>query len=263
MSTQNGKRQELGLTQTEAARRAGVSLPTWRRWEADPSQVSEETNAKCRKVLDRDVPTFDVDWSTVEAWRDHPYLTPRQAAALVYELNGFGDLYLAEWLNHQHEPLHDTPPFDQLDRRVMFHVGDNQAWVAEARDHCYAVASGIEKGKLPHDQVACFFDEFVVFAASTIAEETYPDKLDLGLYDQIPTRERRESEDEADWMTGDEDWEDLAEWLVDSSAWDVQAVCGPRGQLSPLVQLALSEHHPFTWFDLPAGGQQVLPSGGR
>lgn len=45
------RRQRLNLTQAEAAERAGVTVATWRRFEADPASVLNEVRSACERVL--------------------------------------------------------------------------------------------------------------------------------------------------------------------------------------------------------------------
>jgi len=45
------QREALGLLQSEAAHRAGVSLATWRRWEEGALNVAPRTAARCESVL--------------------------------------------------------------------------------------------------------------------------------------------------------------------------------------------------------------------
>ena len=54
MTTQSDQRAALGLTQDEAARQAGVSVATWRRWEHDPASVKKDAATACQGVLEGD-----------------------------------------------------------------------------------------------------------------------------------------------------------------------------------------------------------------
>lgn len=64
MTTQSDQRTEIGLTQEQAARRAGVSLATWRRWERDPTSVTEDVRAQCQGALDE---AEDGQWDDLTA----------------------------------------------------------------------------------------------------------------------------------------------------------------------------------------------------
>lgn len=64
MTTQSDQRTEIGLTQEQAARRAGVSLATWRRWERNPDSVTEDVRAQCQEALDE---AEDGQWDDLTA----------------------------------------------------------------------------------------------------------------------------------------------------------------------------------------------------
>lgn len=72
------------------------------------------------------------------AWGECPYLTPRQASSIATVLSTWADLYIREWLREAAEPLHEVPPFDGLDLRVMMLVGENRAWAAKFAERCLA-----------------------------------------------------------------------------------------------------------------------------
>jgi transcriptional regulator with XRE-family HTH domain len=104
-------REKLGLTQSDAARRAGVSFATWRRWEEDPSTVKASTATACAEVLDREASFRSAlaaeQASFIASWEGSPYLTPRQAYAIAGCLDFWADLALGEWLKDP-RPSHST-----------------------------------------------------------------------------------------------------------------------------------------------------------
>ena len=86
MDERTKRRVELELTQEEAARKAGVSLATWRRWELDPGSVSMKTRVACEGVLEA---TSDFERALsksyeafADSWKDSSTLAPRQAYAI-------------------------------------------------------------------------------------------------------------------------------------------------------------------------------------
>ena len=95
MDERTKRRVELELTQEEAARKAGVSLATWRRWELDPGSVSMKTRVACEDVLEA---TSDFERALSKSavaftgsWQDSRRLAPRQAYAIAVELDGWAD----------------------------------------------------------------------------------------------------------------------------------------------------------------------------
>lgn len=235
-------RDALGLTQADAAARAGVSLATWRRWEDDPEGVSPSTRAACERVIAADQRILRAPESIETAWKDCPYLTPRQASAIAGELGVWADLFIGEWLTRTtREPLHEVSPFDQLDLRVMILVNDNRAWAAKAAQRCDAVAGEIERGILPFDRPGCYFDELLMALALRPAQEQMSDMAEL--FENVPARTIAKSDD---WIL-DSDWDAVSDEFDDRSRWDEWEV--PTMDNHPLLAAILNEHHPYSWFD--------------
>ena len=279
--TQTQTREAVGLTQTEAARRARVSLATWRRWETDPTSVSATTATKCRKALlpllsparpsrtaakatgetAPSQPAKDNAWKApfTQAWSDSPILTPRQAYAIAAQLNYWAEAYIGEWDGN--EPLHTLAPFGYLDLRVMLLVGENRAFAALAKERCLAVAKDIERGILPFDRPGCYFDEVLMGIAVNYVPDDFDDKAE-GAFDGIPARSERKVKVQygtldyatgkfeslgEEWAHGDDDWEAVMAAFDDEAQWDdweVPVLIGHR-----LLPAILETRHPFTWFD--------------
>jgi hypothetical protein len=186
-----------------------MSLATWRRWQDDPDAVSANTRTKCERVLDaegavqeRRRQALRDEYEKIERqWKDHPFLTPRQAA-IQTQLDMWQHLYLGEWLEHggaDVEPLHAVSPFDSLDSRVMVHVNDDKAWAHLARQRCIAVRDEMDGGALPFDRDRCFFDEVLMALALAWVIETYEDNEAEGDFDGIAPH------------ADDDDWEVLSD----------------------------------------------------
>lgn len=85
------QREQIGLSQAEAGRLAGVSGVTWKKWEEDPEKVNAATRASCERLLtgkaafNAKVAAEAADFE--QAWGDCPYLTPRQAWAIAGALD--------------------------------------------------------------------------------------------------------------------------------------------------------------------------------
>jgi len=240
MNDRMALRKDLNLTQTAAAARAGVSLATWRRWEADPDSVATDTAGACERVL-RAHPLHRSETArdAIElAWNGDNRITPRQAFALAVVLGLWAD-ELRAWIESPaDEPLHDVGPFAVFDHRVMFYVGENLAFAAATRDRCDAVAREIESGTLPFLRPGRFIDEVLMGAALPTAEAYLNEMPEL--FEDIRPR----IGDELDEM-GDDDWDVLSDWFDDeafAADWEV-----PLGL--PALPVLLAERHPFTWFD--------------
>lgn len=237
-----------GLTQTEAARRASVSLATWRRWEADPSSVWKKTASKCEQMLVGGVAAGMGDAALrgiVMAWGESPRLTPRQAWALSATLDTWSDLYLKPWIAEPREPLHDVSPFCQFDLRVLVLVGENRAWVEGVRRRCDVLGEEIEQGVLPVDRPGPFIDEVLIAAALTEAPDMLEDEIEL--FEGIPPRTAATDDEDQEYLLGDDEW-DLVTDLFDNdcrwSEWDI-----PVMHNHPLLPALLQVRPPHTWFD--------------
>lgn len=243
------RREELGLAQTVAAARAGVSLATWRRWEEDPAGVGSNTRTKCEAVLGGgqrfDSARAQLAKKFQDAWGNCPTLTPRQAYAISGVLDFWGDHDIGLWLAGTLEgPLHEVSPFDYLDRRVMIHVNENKAWAQKARERCYAVSDEIESGVMPFDRDGCFFDELLIACALSEAEEQLEDAPEL--FDCIPRRTRA-AQDDDEWCVLDHEWDVVSDHFDNECRWDEWQV--PLINNHPLLARVLRGRHPYTWFD--------------
>lgn len=247
MNERRDAREQIGLTQGDAARRAGVSFATWRRWEEDPATVKATTAAACAKVLDREASFRNAlaaeQADFIASWEDSPYLTPRQAYAIAGCLDFWADLSLGEWLKDPaSEPLHTVTPFEQLDPRVMMLVGESRAWVELARRRCLAVSEEIKNGVLPFDRDGCFFDELLMALALPHAEASLTDEPDL--FTGLPVVSASAADD---YSLLDDEWDSVSDGFDDRCRWDEWEV--PLMWNHPLLRTILVERHPFTWFD--------------
>lgn len=191
-----------------------------------------------------------------EVWGDDPCLTARQAYGIAVALDWFADAEIDPWLENPSEaPLHEVPPFNQFDLRVMMLVGDNRAWAALAAEHCHAVAKTFRDGTAsffnPGATAPPYFDELVVAAAVPFAQDQMHDMPEF--YEGIPARMSAPdgADDDDDWLLDDEDgWSRLIDILDDGSArpdW-ADPILGPH----PSARCLMDENHPFTWFDRPS-----------
>ncbi|MFD5213116.1 helix-turn-helix domain-containing protein [Microbacterium sp. NPDC058345] len=243
------RRIELGLTQTDAARRASVSLATWRRWEEDPDSVSQKTRDACEGVLaarsehERALEKLTNSFTT--AWQDSPRLTPRQAYAIALELDTWDDLFLKPWLDDPREPLHTRPPFDDFDLRVMMLIGESRAWVAAVQERCRVISDEIKRGILPFDRPGPLIDEVLIGAALSGAQASLEDLPES--FEHVPAREAVDDEENDEYLIGDDDWDAVSDGFDDICRWDEWEVPIRLGH--PLLPAVLAQRHPYTWFD--------------
>jgi len=251
----------LGLSKTELARRAGVSLPTWRKWERNAASVTPRSAAKCKQALEE--LKGDGRQATAEqaphgslakvagAWQDG-ILTPRQACALAATLSSWAEIDLEDWLEGRSGwPLHRVGPFAYFDLRVMMLVADNTAFAAKAMERCLAVDDEIEIGILPFDRDGCFFDEVLMGAALRSAEELYRSLptlfKDIPARPSLDARVLEEMDDDDEIPLADDDWEDVGEAFDSGARWDDWEIPVLGGPLLPIV---LETRQPFRWFDI-------------
>ncbi|TFC85948.1 hypothetical protein [Cryobacterium sp. TMT3-29-2] len=254
MNERSDRRQTLLITQSDAALRAGVSLATWRRWEEDPDGVSAKTRSTCEQVLEDESSHSQALAKSAEAfersWSSCHYLSPRQAYAIASVLDLWADGEIQDWLRAPTEPLHTISPFASFDRRVLFHVHENRAWVESVRERCYAVSDEIERGVLPFDREGAYMDELLVAASLSEAETMMNDMPDL--FRQLEPRKDSGSED--DHTSGDDAWGSVSDAFDDRCRWDEWEV--PIFRNHPFLPAFIAARHPFTWFD-------VVPPSGR
>lgn len=251
MNERMDRRAELGLSQATAAASAGLSLATWRRWEESPDSVSAKTRQACEGVLaeeselSRALTKSAVSFE--ESWGEDPSVTPRQAYALALTLDMWADGELESWVRNPQGPLHEVGPFVQFDRRVMFYLDGNRAWVEATRERCYAISDEIERGVLPFDRPGAYIDELLVAAALPEAQAYLADMPEI--FDRIlPRGADRNSDSEERYWVDDQDWDGVSDGFDDRCQWDEWEV--PVMKDHPLLPAVLAERHPFTWFDV-------------
>ncbi len=157
---------------------------------------------------------------------------------------------IEEWLKDPvSEPLHQVPPFHQLDLLVMMHVNESRAWAAKVAERCYAVSEEIATGVLPFDRPGVYVDELLVALALRDAQESMQDLPEM--YEKLTARFG------SDDSVGDEDWNAVSDNFDDRCQWDEWEV--PLYHEHPLLPAILAVRHPFTWFDnVPATGAGYL-----
>jgi transcriptional regulator with XRE-family HTH domain len=258
------RREQLQLTIEAAARTAGISAESWRRYEAGSGIRLDKIGGvvkalKVRSLEDLarqgDRPLADYEREAIENWSGSGRLTPRQAVALSTTIVGFTDTFINPWLDGESPfALDDMPPFEDFDKRVMMLVAENRAWVAKAAERCLAVGQDIPKGILPFDRPGCYFDEVIMASAIVGAADMLADQPDF--FDNIPPSPAVETDD--DYVPGDDDWEHVSDMFDDEAFWDDWEV--PSLNDHVLLRHILETRHPFTWFDPEAVGESMNAS---
>ncbi|MGP5316445.1 hypothetical protein ACTXMB_00560 [Arthrobacter rhombi] len=221
--------------------------------------MSAKTRTECERVLSgeteharalaKSVAAFEV------AWGDSPYLTPRQAYAIAMEVDGWGDMDIADWIQQPDRPLHQISPFDLFDLRVMMLVGESRAWAEAVRQRCYKLSDGIETGILPFDRPGPLIDEVLIGAALSGAQASLEEMPEL--FERIGPRESVDDEESEHYLIGDNDWDVVSDGFDDRCRWDEWEV--PLRNGHPLLPAVLVDRHPFSWFDyIEASGPGYL-----
>jgi transcriptional regulator with XRE-family HTH domain len=137
-------REALNLSQAEAARRAGVSLATWRRGEADISAVGARTRKKIREVLTAAsqpvhswVPLFNT------RFRGDP-LTPAEAHMLATELTMNGESFHLDV-----DSVWDSHILGELPDAVLMQVAERPQWLRRFLATSQILGGHLDKGRLP------------------------------------------------------------------------------------------------------------------
>lgn len=243
----------MGLTQTKAAMKAHVSVATWRRWEEDPTSVSERSRKRCesvigvahsraarvsRKALQDEARQLEAVWGSAKV------LTPRQAHHVATTLSVWGDGDLPFWVASREEPLTEVGPFYYFDLRVMIRIDENRAFVQAVAERSRSLARDIVEGTFPSARSGPFIDDVLIAAALVASEDVQRGNPEAA--DHITARVAGPGEDRDDAShVLDSDW-DLVPGLLDDlldDAWQVPVVGGPR------LPALLEDRHPFTWLD--------------
>ncbi len=267
------------LTQAAAAQLAGVSVATWRRWENNPTEVSEATRRKCenalRKATKRTKANQALDRALAEQaaqferhWHDSLFMTPRQAHDLAGQMHLWAD---SSFFILDNDSFHGGLPFDEFDLRVMMSIGENRAWLEQAGRRCHDLGDLLMHGINPLDHAHCLFDEVMLLAAVVELMETADDREEH-VRPQPPARltpdaddPDQEYSDPYDRPIEDDQWSRLGQQILSRSATPeiVEAVLGFSGfdddwederqygqsALDGIGEPGSPAPHPFRWFD--------------
>jgi transcriptional regulator with XRE-family HTH domain len=268
-----GRRAELGMTQAEAAAKAGVSLATWRRFEQSPGlgyrgdtirgvlRALRVSHDELAGLLEGGGPVqagvsregWEANWN--QSWAaSWPSVTARMAGAIQAALDMARDM-LSSGLGDSVFDPEDCPVLGQLDPRVFIAVGENRAWFRAVARRLGHLVDAMDGGQLIDESCECFADAALFAAAVREAAGTWDDDDDAGVWaglsDELPAGEKGdpaagEGQHAGDWRVSR--WDDLDEDLDDRMPyreWDCVFAEYRKARL-------LLDHRPVeTWFDEP------------
>lgn len=286
------RRNTVGMTQAEAAAKAGISLATWRRFEQSPSlgyrsdtvrgvlRALRLSRDELTRLLEGREPTVSGGsdgaawvgpWN--ELWRatDWPSITPRMACAIQAELDSTRDM-LETFLDTDDFDPEDLPVLQEFDPRVFIEIGDNKPWFRAIARRIKHLVDAMDKGQLIDRSCECFADAALFGAAvrdaaalwDDISEETWPE-----VSDDLPAQPEHATTDDKEGRTGEDDdtcdgdarWEDFTDDLDDRMPYREWDCVFPEYRMTR----HLLNHRPAkTWFDEPddelEGFRKLAPS---
>jgi transcriptional regulator with XRE-family HTH domain len=231
------RRNELGITQAEAATKAGISLATWRRFEQSPGlgyrgdtirgvqRALKLTHEELTNLLGEDLPTVAEQpekawigpWN--ELWRatSWPSISPLMACAIQVALDSGRDMLESDIDSSNFDPA-QWPVLEELDPRVFIEVGENRPWYRALAGRMRHLVEAMSKGQLIDESCECFADAALFGAAVRHAADTWEMAAEVwpGLGNILPIEhDGAESHDKADGEEHD-DRDD-----VDNDRWDL------------------------------------------
>ncbi|WP_162907836.1 helix-turn-helix domain-containing protein [Allorhizocola rhizosphaerae] len=265
------RRIELGLTQGEAAAKAGVSLATWRRLEGEDGVGSfrTETVTAVERVLrlplgglkalaaGEELPAPGLshqimgEWFAAAAgWFTGDPMTPRQAFHLSMATAGLEDDAFIGWDDYLlgKSTVSDLLVLSELPDWVLFTV--NNHWLQRFREVLLEIGEQLEAGQVPLPR--CMADRVALSLLIRHAREAQHDVEEMHI-DGDPAVAAAlpfMSEEQEDWdalaealFGGDFDMEMI--WLPNFT----RALYGDPDGFSAQAGVNISEFHPHRWFE--------------
>lgn len=270
------RRNELGITQAEAAAKAGISLATWRRFEQSPGlgyradtirgveRALKLTRKELARLLGGEQPVIAGQTDKLKAWigpwnklwaaTTWPSISPLMACAIQVALDMGRDMLESAIDDSNFDP-EDWPVLDEFDSRIFIEVGENKPWYRALAKRMRHLVEAMNKGQLIDESCECFADAALFGAAvrNAIATWDFDKEAWAGVSDVLPVErdeaeERTAEDDETGDDTDDDRW-DLFEEDLDGRMpyreWDC---------VFPEYRMTrhLLNHRPVkTWFDEP------------
>jgi transcriptional regulator with XRE-family HTH domain len=271
------RRNELNITQAEAAAKAGISLATWRRFEqspglgyrADTIRGVERALRLSRKELasrlGEDRPAIAEQTGKKKAWiapwnelwraTNWPSISPLMACAIQVALDSGRD-FLESALDDSSFDPEEWPVLAEFDSRIFIEVGENKPWYRALAKRMQHLVDAMDKGQLIDESCECFADAALFGAAVRNAIATWADDSEAwaGVSNVLPIEndgtQSPTVEDDEDSDRGDDDdrWDLFVDDLDDRMPyreWD--CVFPEYRKIRHLLN-----HRPVkTWFDEP------------
>jgi transcriptional regulator with XRE-family HTH domain len=190
------RRNELGITQAEAAAKAGISLATWRRFEqspglgyrADTIRGVERALKLARKelvnLLGEEQPAIAMQTGKDRAWiapwnelwgaTNWPSISPLMACAIQAALDSGRDM-LESALDDSNFDPEEWPVLAEFDSRIFVEVGENKPWYRALANRMQHLVDAMDKGQLIDESCECFADAALFGAAVRDASATWDD----------------------------------------------------------------------------------------
>lgn len=273
------RRNELGITQAEAAAKAGISLATWRRFEQAPAlgyrantirgveRALKLTRKELATLLGEDQPAIAGQTEREKAWigpwnelwgaTSWPSISPRMACAIQVALDMGRDMLESALASSNFDP-EEWPVLEEFDPRIFIEVGENKPWYRALAERMQHLVDAMSKGQLIDESCECFADAALFGAAVRHAiagwdeaAETWP-----GVSNALPAetgsaQDPVDGDDEDDWEEEEDDddrWDLFVDDLDDRMPyreWD--CVFSEYRKTRHLLN-----HRPVkTWFDEP------------
>lgn len=271
------RRNELGITQAEAAAKAGISLATWRRFEqspglgyrADTIRGVERALKLARKeltnLLGEEQPAIAVQTEKEKAWiapwnelwgaTNWPSISPLMACAIQVALDSGRDMVESALDDSNFDP-EEWPVLAEFDSRIFIEVGENKSWYRALAKRMRHLVDAMDKGQLIDESCECFADAALFGAAVRDAIATWDDDTEAwaGVSNALPIEndgaESRTADDEdEDWDDDDDDrWDPFVDDLDDRMPYREWDCVFPEYRKTR----HLLNHRPVkTWFDEP------------
>lgn len=270
------RRNELGITQAEAAAKAGISLATWRRFEQSPGlgyrgdtirgvqRALKLTREELADLLGEEKPTIAGQAGKEKAWigpwnelwraTSWSSISPLMACAIQVALDSAQDMLESALTSSNFDP-EEWLVLEEFDSRVFIEVGENKPWYRALAGRMKHLVEAMDKGQLIDESCECFADAALFGAAVRHAIATWDMAAEVwpGVSNALPIENgdagnHEEQDDEDDWDEEDDRWDLFVDDLDDRMPYREWDCVFPEYRKTR----HLLNHRPVkTWFDEP------------
>lgn len=262
------RREALGLTQHDAAVRAGISVPTWYRIETDSGWSGRGSTVEAVERVLRlpkgglqalrsgqvmDGIEMETPWpgewmASFADFEGDPCLTPRQAYKLVMATAPLTDDFMWKELLNGELRIREFRVLRFLPDWVLFMVNDH--WLDKLRSSIVGIADVIEAGDMPYPE--CVADKVAIWLLIKEVRENSPDD-DALLVDLDPDGSILPIDADREEYWGSFEATLFNEDLAFTKVWDADfpgLVLGdPTAVVDAEEGLTAGELHPFRWWE--------------